>query len=271
MTQPATFVFTDLVGSVALKQRMPGADSAQRDEAYVRLVLGPHRERIESGLADAGGRVVSTAGDGHFLVFADPVRAARWAIDVVHSHQDQPITATPDDAARAEVRIGIHTGVPQVDPADPDNFIGRAVDYAARLADHAEGGQILASKTAASLIEDGGLAQVRLHRHASRELRGIGEVEVHQVLHADWRPRDPRRSPRSQGQPRVVGPAADDEPHRVHGAQRRFVEFQRDDRLVETARTRRIGNYELGELLGAGGMGAVYKARHSQFDRPRER
>ena len=31
----------------------------------------------------------------------------------------------------------------------------------------------------------------------------------------------------------------------------------------------RIGNYELGELIGVGGMGNVYKARHAQFERTR--
>ena len=45
-----------------------------------RQVLTPHRERIERELAAIGGRVVSTAGDGHFLVFSDTISAARWAI-----------------------------------------------------------------------------------------------------------------------------------------------------------------------------------------------
>ena len=32
---------------------------------------------------------------------------------------------------------------------------------------------------------------------------------------------------------------------------------------------KRVGNYELEELLGAGGMGDVYKAHHVQFGRVR--
>ena len=278
MAQLTTFVFTDLVGSVALKGRMPGGDAAARDAAYVERVLQPHRALIEAGLAAAEGRVVSTAGDGHFLVFPDTARATRWAIDVVRSHRESPINAG-DGGPTAEVRIGMHAGAPQPDPNDPDNFVGRAVDYAARLAGHAQGGQILVSRTTAALIEDGVLDGVWLHAHGSFELRGIGSAELYEVLYTGRAPTTPRRNPDDQHSgeperewstlPRTMGITE-------YAAQSKNAQSgsaatsRRSPSDSATAiRQRRIGNYELVELIGAGGMGNVYKARHAQFDRPR--
>ncbi|MCA9240388.1 MAG: hypothetical protein KDA37_09320, partial [Planctomycetales bacterium] len=74
-----TFVFTDVVSSVKLKSQMPGRSDAERDHAYVQSILTPHRQLIEEGLEPCGGRVVSTAGDGHFLVFSNTIQAATWA------------------------------------------------------------------------------------------------------------------------------------------------------------------------------------------------
>lgn len=272
MAQLTTFVFTDLVGSVALKQRMPGVDADARDAAYVQHVLLPHRERIEAGLAEAGGRVVSTAGDGHFVVFTETAKAARWAIEVVRSHEAEPISA--DGGSPAQVRIGMHAGMPQPDPADPDNFIGRAVDFAARLSDQAQGGQILVSRTTASLIEDGLLDGVWLHSHGAQDLRGIGETELYEVLYAGRTATSPRQQKAKQDRrawsvlPRTMGLTE-------YTAQSNRGSSSRDSRTelaappTSTSRPRRVGNYELGELIGSGGMGNVYKARHAQFNRPR--
>ena len=115
-----TFLFTDIVRSVELKREMPGRSDAERDQAFIELVLLPHRERIERELAALGGRVVSTAGDGHFLVFADTISAARWAVGIQRAHREEPIR-TPRGGEVA-VRVSMHLGIPQLDPSDPNNF-----------------------------------------------------------------------------------------------------------------------------------------------------
>lgn len=260
MPDLTTFVFTDLVGSVDLKGRMPGADAAERDAAYVRLVLKPHRERIEAGLAERGGRVVSTAGDGHFLAFGNTIQAALWAIDVQKSH------AEPSDGETVQVRIGLHVGPPQTDPDDPHNYIGRVVDYAARLADYAAAEQILASRSAASLLEDAGLANVKLHTHGKRELRGIGEVEVHEVVYGGRQPTEPRK---------LKGESRDRRTWTVLPATMGLTEYgaslssSAPSPASQIAPVKELGNYELGELIGAGGMGNVYRAKHKLFGRTR--
>ena len=100
MAELKTFLFTDIVGSVDLKREMPGHSDAERDQAFIELVLTPHRERIERELAALGGRVVSTAGDGHFLVFSDTIAAARWAIGIQRSHRDEPIRTPHGERGR---------------------------------------------------------------------------------------------------------------------------------------------------------------------------
>src|SRR5687767_5002355 len=69
MAELKTFVFTDISGSVRLKDEMSGRSVTERDVAFITSILTPHRELIEGRLPEFNGRVVSTAGDGHFLVF----------------------------------------------------------------------------------------------------------------------------------------------------------------------------------------------------------
>jgi serine/threonine protein kinase/class 3 adenylate cyclase len=258
-----TFVFSDLTGSVELKSEMPGGSDAERDEAFLTQILLPHRERVEAFAADFGGRVVSTAGDGHFLVFGDAVSAAKWAIGIVRNHEQHPLSSP--SGSQANVRISMHLGSPQIDPHDAENFIGKAVDYAARLNDFSAGGQILVSRAARAILEDAGLNGVEFHAHGRRELKGIGPVEVHELLFDGRKPQDTRRKPT-------------DEKPREWTTRSGTVAYSKIAGLVPdgqvptstvVARPTRLGNYELGELVGAGGMGDVFKARHSQFGRLR--
>jgi serine/threonine protein kinase/class 3 adenylate cyclase len=255
MAELKTFLFTDICGSVRLKGEMTGRSVTERDQAFVESILSPHRSKIEAKLTDMGGRVVSTAGDGHFLVFDNTIQAALWAADVQLSHRDTPIK-TPAGAA-VEVRISMHVGVPQVDPSDPNNFVGKSVDYASRLNDYATGGQILVSRSVMAILDDVGLEGIRLHLHGKKNLKGIGSVEVHELLYDEHGPRSLRNAPKSSTERQwTVLPTA----------------FYEGGSVVTTApgtALRRVGNYELEELLGAGGMGDVYKARHTQFGRVR--
>ncbi|TWT77655.1 Serine/threonine-protein kinase PknB [Posidoniimonas polymericola] len=267
MSEMKTFVFTDIVQSVTLKGQMAGRSDAERDVAYVGSILSPHRRRIEAGLEAEGGRVVSTAGDGHFLVFSNTIAAATWAVQVQQAHHETPINTPQGD--QVQVRMSLHVGFPQADPSDPDNFIGRVVDYAARLNDYATGGQILISAAALGLLKDAGLEGVSFHPHGERDLRGIGGVEVFELLYDDAGPRPTRDKPKAADRrdwtvlPATMGLTEYSEQGGSAGAATRLQPHR------SSPAKRRLGNYELDQLLGAGGMGDVYKAHHVQFDRVR--
>ncbi len=260
MAELRTFLFTDICGSVRLKNEMIGRSVAERDLAFINTILTPHRQRIEARLAEFGGRVVSTAGDGHFLVFDHTVPAAQWAVSVQESHRDEPILAP--GGAPVEVRMSVHSGVPQIDPGDPNNFVGKSVDYASRLNDYATGGQILVSRSVMAILDDVGLEGLRLHLHGRRHLKGIGNVEVHELLYGDHAPRPMRNQPKSENTERqwTIVPTMGFE-----GA----TAGKGNASTVATSTLHQVGNYELEELLGSGGMGDVYKARHTQFGRVR--
>lgn len=286
MAELKTFLFTDIVRSVDLKGEMPGHSDTERDLAFIELVLTPHRARIERELAALGGRVVSTAGDGHFLVFSDTVSAARWAVGIQRSHREDPIR-TPRGNVVA-VRISMHLGIPQPDPHDADNFVGKPVDYAARLSDYATGGQILVSRSVVAVLEDAGMDGVSFHDHGRRELKGIGRVGIYELVYDRAGPRQMRPQPReSLSRQWTVLPATMGlTEFRAAGgwgrADHRFAavpsspQWQgaggspeaRPQPPTDVAPAR-LGNYVLEERLGSGGMGDVYRARHSQFGRVR--
>jgi serine/threonine protein kinase/class 3 adenylate cyclase len=286
MAELKTFLFTDIVRSVDLKRDLPGHSDADRDLAFIQLVLTPHRERIERELAVLGGRVVSTAGDGHFLVFSDTIAAARWAIGIQKSHREAPIR-TPSGEEVA-IRISMHLGIPQADPHDPNNFVGKPVDYAARLSDYATGGQILVSRSVVVVLEDAGMDGVSFHHHGRREFKGIGRVDIYELVYDRAGPRQMRQQPREsfsrqwtvlpatvgltefqEGRQPGVGhwgladPGGRGAPRpQPPGAEARL-------QPPSDVSPAKVGNYVLEERLGAGGMGDVYRARHSQFGRVR--
>src|SRR5690606_22505782 len=105
MAELRTFVFSDLVGSVDLKSEMPGRSDAERDAAFVAQILTPHRDRVERLAADYGCRVVSTAGDGHFLVFDDVASAALWAIAIQQLHIEDPIRSQVGSVAAVRISL----------------------------------------------------------------------------------------------------------------------------------------------------------------------
>jgi serine/threonine protein kinase/class 3 adenylate cyclase len=273
MADLKTILFTDIVGSVDLKGEMPGHSDTERDRAFIEQILTPHRERIERELAALGGRVVSTAGDGHFLVFSDTILAARWAMGIERSHRDEPIS-TPSGKA-VSVRISMHVGIPQIDPRDPNNFIGKPVDYAARLSDYATGGQILVSRSVVAVLEDAGMDGVSFHNHGGRELKGIGRVDIYELVYDRGGPRQMRPRPREifSRQWTVLPPTIGLTEFRDSSARgaKPQAEYSRasEGRSSTDVVPWRLGNYELEQRLGSGGMGDVYRARHTQFGRVR--
>lgn len=162
-----TLFFSDIEGSTRLNARLG-------DAAFVK-VLAAHDALVRSRVEKHRGQVVKTAGDGFMVAFRDAEAACRAALSI-----QRRLASGRDLRLRRErvaVRIGVHTGT--VVSRDGDYF-GRNVAMAARLADLADGGQVLASRAVAEALDAD--AVVTLEPAGDTELRGLpGTHEVFRV------------------------------------------------------------------------------------------
>jgi class 3 adenylate cyclase len=137
-----TILFSDIEGSSAINERLG-------DVRWLEL-LREHNRLIREQVARCGGFEVKAQGDGFMIAFP----SARRAIDCARAIQaavTRELGGHPDGPVR--VRIGLHTGEALRQESD---FYGRNVVMAARIADHARGGEILASSVVKELTESAG-------------------------------------------------------------------------------------------------------------------
>ena len=153
-----TFMFTDIVKSTNLVEAMG-------DEAWQGLIRW-HDETLRSLFAAHRGEEVTGTGDGFFVAFESPEEAVGCAVAIQRRLAEQRKT----QGFAPQVRIGLHAaGATQVG----QNFTGKGVHEAARIAGLADGGQIVASRGTAA----GGRFESSEPRMV--EIRGIAEpIEV---------------------------------------------------------------------------------------------
>jgi class 3 adenylate cyclase len=158
-----TIVFTDIEGST-------GLNAAFGDRAWLE-VLRAHNQIVERSTAAQGGRVVKAQGDGFMLAFGSARRALACAQAI-----DREIAAAFDDpGSPIRVRIGMHAGEALPEAGD---LFGHAVNYAARVAAAAEGGEILVSSLVHDLVERTG--DFSFGEARTVDLKGIdGPVRLH--------------------------------------------------------------------------------------------
>ncbi len=151
-----TIVFTDVVASTVLVSRLG-------DRAWVDLV---RRQRVvtEEATAAHGGTVVETQGDGSMLAFP----SARRAVACAQAIQREIASAFAEGSPPIRVRVGVHTGDAL---HESDGFFGTTVHYAARVAGHALGGEVLVSNVVTTSSGD----QCR-KQHGRSHVAGQGKV-----------------------------------------------------------------------------------------------
>jgi len=163
-----TIVFTDIEDSTKLNAFL--GDQRWLD------VLHAHNDVIADATAAAGGTVVKTQGDGFMLAFSSARAAMRCAIEV----QRQIAGRFNDPGSPVRVRIGAHTGEAV---READDILGHAVNYAARVAASATGGEIVASSLIHGLL--GTTGEFTFEEPPSIELKGIaGQQLVYPVAWA---------------------------------------------------------------------------------------
>lgn len=157
-----TFMFTDIVKSTNLVE-------AIGDEAWETLLAWHDQTLRGLFIASRGEEVVST-GDGFFVGFDNAEAALGCAVAI----QRTLAAHRRAQGFAPQVRIGVHASpATQVD----NNFRGKGVHEAARIAALAEGGEILASKETAA--DYPGASEAR-----TVALKGISDPV--EVVAIDW-------------------------------------------------------------------------------------
>lgn len=132
-----TILFTDIVGSTALTQRL-GDDGAFH-------VLSAHDRIVRAALGANRGIEVKHTGDGIMASFVSAASAVKCGINVM---QDVVSYVASQPELPLSIRVGIASGEP-IEHAN--DLFGATVQLAARLCAHAKPEQILISNTVAEL------------------------------------------------------------------------------------------------------------------------
>src|SRR6266567_6142225 len=137
----AAIVSADVVGY----SRLMGRD----ESGTLATLKGHRRELIDPKIAEYGGRIVKTTGDGLLLEFPSVVDAVRCAVDVQRGMAERN-AGVPSDQ-RIDFRIGINVGDIII---DGDDIFGDGVNVAARVQTLAEPGGICTSKVVRDQVLD---------------------------------------------------------------------------------------------------------------------
>ena len=145
----ATVLFTDIVGS--------SDHAATLGDRRWREKLEEHHELVRRQLLRYRGVEVDTAGDGFFASFDGPARGIRCASAITSGVRELGL----------DVRAGLHTGECEVVDG---KVAGIAVHTGARVASHAQPGEVLVSSTVRDLVAGSGIA---FEDRGVNELKGI--------------------------------------------------------------------------------------------------
>jgi class 3 adenylate cyclase len=145
----ATVLFTDIGDSTA--------KAAELGDRRWRELLALHQRIVRRELARHRGREVDAAGDGFFATFDGPARAIRCACAIVDAMAEHEL----------EIRAGLHTGECEVVDG---KVVGIAVHTGARVASHAEPGEVVVSSTVRDLVAGSG---IEFSDRGAHELKGV--------------------------------------------------------------------------------------------------
>lgn len=127
-----TFLFTDIVGSTAMTQRLGNAGAQKAVRA--------HNDAVRGAIQQFNGREVKHTGDGIMATFPDGPSAVAASVQMLQgvvAHNQ----ATPDTPV--EIRVGVNTGEAVEEEND---FFGQAVQMTARICDKAADGHAWVSE-----------------------------------------------------------------------------------------------------------------------------
>ncbi|MFP4201485.1 MAG: adenylate/guanylate cyclase domain-containing protein [Candidatus Acetothermia bacterium] len=167
-----TVLFSDIRDFTSLTAKKGDREAFRLVKKFTGLVKEKVREH--------GGDLVKTYGDGVMTTFSSPVEGQKAAIGMQQSLSEYSET-NPGDTIT--VGVGINHGNTIRDEGD---IFGHAVNVAARLGNHAKGGQIIVPE---SCWKAGKSRSFKYLDLGSREFKGIGEQRIYELL---WRKEESR-------------------------------------------------------------------------------
>jgi class 3 adenylate cyclase len=163
-----TVMFTDIENFTVLVETLGDRDAHE--------IARAHDARVRECVAGAGGVEVKAQGDGFMIVFRSPRGALRCAIAIERAISSWSVR---HPGAPIRVRIGIHAGEVI---READDFFGKAVVLAARIAGRASGGQILVS----AAVREAALGRAEFAFDGGREVELKGLAGTYTVYELAW-------------------------------------------------------------------------------------
>lgn len=240
-----TLLFTDTVGSTALKQQLGDQGGA--------LLFRKHHQLVRELLARfPTGQEIETAGDSFLMIFATPSDAVRFALQLQSTLRQW----REKGGVGLQDRVGIHVGEVVVEGdqsgVGPRELYGIQIDTCSRVMSLAKGGQVLLSRGAldsARQVLKGedipGVGPLQWLNYGPYLLKGLDDpLEICEV--------------REAGQPDSGPPTSSDKAERQVSPDGEPVLGWRPALGQIVPNTR----WTLESKLGEGGFGEVWLGRH---------
>jgi len=163
-----TFLFADLRDYTTFIEHHGDVRGAE--------LIGQYRGLMNGEIAKAEGAVVKTEGDGYFVVFESARGAVECAVAVLREAARRN-EGRPEAPLR--IGIGIHAGEPE---EEDGQYVGSAVNIAARLAQTAAAGELQVSEVVRGIVRTSGIAPMR--EKPGVTLKGVDEPP--RVFVVEW-------------------------------------------------------------------------------------
>ena len=222
-----TFLLTDVEGSSRLWEEDPDA---------MRAAISVHDELLEGAVGAARGQrpLEQGEGDSAVVAFSEASRALSCALELQRglSAADWP------QGCELRVRVALHSGEALL--RDPRNYVGPALNRAARLRAAAHGGQTLVSRATYELVAESLPEGASLRALGPRRLRDLARAEeLFELTHPEL--------PTGFPPPRSLDALPNNLPVQLSSFVGRQAELREVERLLK--------GHRLVTLTGAGGCG----------------
>src|SRR5665213_425804 len=164
-----TVLFTDVVGSTSFFER--NGDTAGL------VMIHRHDELAAAAIRQYNGKVIKTIGDSAMAEFPNPGAAVRAAVEI--ERQFLKLNLALPENQRAEVRIGVHTGVGF---RKGNDLFGDVVNVTARIVKRTAPAQILISRATQEAISN----ESDLHCRWLSKFTIDGRTEKEDIFEVVW-------------------------------------------------------------------------------------